>query len=128
MYRNQPCNNRKKRVHFVAFILAFAATILFAPNPLKAQGLEIDWAFGAISRQGTDRTPRPIDKTATFTAGDELKLYFHSKTSGYSYVFHQDTKDNLEMLYPSRFDAQAEVGSRKGIFSPDNGDWFALDH
>ena len=120
---------------FIAVLLGcFAVGFRFSELPTPAvptvqqnePNIGFEWAFGALI--GKSKTMVPITHDTTLKSGEEIKIMVKMTKECFIYVVHQDSKGEIELLFPSKIQQfQIDYVVDKNYYSPKGRSWGVLD-
>lgn len=122
--------NLLKLVLFV-FVAAFFMLVLPAGQETLYAGDEEDicffWAFGAMVGPENNRHLMPVVQDAELRSGDQIKMLIGIEKKCFVYLFFENEKGEILLLFPSAFNQFDCSFSPKIYYIPDGEMWFELD-
>jgi hypothetical protein len=111
------------RKFLVALVLLLPAALV----PADEQDLQFDWAFMKQTPGGASHSVDFSERLAIST-GDLFKISIKPLRNAYIYLYLQDAKGDLQLLFPEQFtDFEGARYMDEQFFVPHGRAWFTLD-
>ncbi len=115
-------------------LLTSLAVIFIFQNPAEAgaQSPAADdnfrFVLSAVAHVVTDGQPRviPLAGGMALRSGSRIKFYAEFETGGYFYLFHEDSRGALALLFPPT-PGGASVMAHTPVYVPEGAGWIELD-
>lgn len=118
---------KKNKKAFLILTLLFLFPIL---SPFSQQPT-LTFKFAFLYKTVDTPEPQSIDYKSISTplsSGDQLKIYLKPIKNAYIYLFFQDTRDTLYLLFPTMIsDFDSHYKFNKNYYIPKGDEWFFLD-
>ncbi len=91
--------------------------------------VDFRWAFAARSIQDGKRVTRPVTEDMVLKSGDRLKMMVELEKRCYVYLFHEDRRTGIKLLFPytlQQFTKYYRPGRK--YYIPRADGWFKLDN
>jgi hypothetical protein len=112
--------------------LCFAAEGGASSNDPSARArypdVDFRWAFAATTVQDGKTIAQPVTLNMVLKSGDQIKMMVELQRRCFVYLFHQDAKGDVKLLFPyalQQFDTDYQPESK--YFIPRGEAWFRLD-
>lgn len=89
------------------------------------ENINYKWSFVGRVGPAADRKIVMITRDTVLKSGDEFKMMVNLQKKCYVYVIHKSSTNELSLLYPTSFQAEAEL--EKNYYLPKGRSWYALD-
>lgn len=109
------------------FLLSFSF-VVSASAALQAgndENINYQWSFVAKVGSGAERKAVMVTRDTMLRSGDEFKMMVNLQKKAFVYVIHKSPSNELSLLYPTTFEAVAEL--EKNYYLPKGRSWFKLD-
>jgi hypothetical protein len=89
------------------------------------ENINYKWSFVAKVGPAGERKIAMVTRDTVLRSGDEFKMMVNLQKKCYVYVLYKSSSNELSMLFPTSFEAVAEL--EKNYFLPKGRSWFKLD-
>jgi len=110
-------------------VIIFWALPGTAQNDMPLQeGIHFRWAFGAIKHTPQGLRFEIICRDTSLKSGDRIKFFIQRQSRCHVYLFHRNTRGEISLLFPYRFDTSPDRPDVSAPFYiPAGNRWFELD-
>lgn len=105
-----------------------AQTSLFAAMQAgeNDENINYKWSFVAKVGPANERKLAMVTRDTVLRTGDEFKMMVNLQKKCYVYVIYKSSSNELSLLFPTSFEAVAEL--EKNYYIPKGRSWFKLDN
>jgi hypothetical protein len=117
------------RIGLVSQAMADSAGTGAACYPSLHSDVDFRWAFAVMTIEKGKRITRPVTQDMVLQSGDRLKMMVELQKRCFVYLFHDDGKSGVKLLFPytfQQFTQYYQLGHR--YYVPRADGWFKLDN
>ncbi len=90
--------------------------------------VDFRWAFVVESIKDGKRITRPVRQDMVLTSGDRLKMMVDLQKRCYVYLFHEDARNGMTLLFPYTLEQFADYYKPGRKYDIPRAGWFQLDN
>jgi hypothetical protein len=99
-----------------------------SPEGAAYPRVDFRWAFAAASIEGGKSNTRPVTQDMELKSGDQLKMMVELQRRCFVYLFHENPKDGIKLLFPySLQQFEGDYQPERRYYIPRGDAWFRLD-
>jgi hypothetical protein len=118
----------KHSLLFVSLFFLITPSVSFAALQTgeNEENINYKWSFVAKVGPANERKVAMVTRDTVLRSGDEFKMMVNLQKKSYVYVIHKSPANELSLLFPTSFEAVAEL--EKNYYIPKGRSWFKLDN